>query len=89
MWSVLGKVIQRNARFALTVRLHVYSDHVRIPVDNGGVKMKGRSLSVLSALKRSIVTVKEALFCLAHTLISAMAKVNCDTKYASYRDGMV
>ena len=41
VWSVLGKVIQSNARFALTGRLDVHLDHVRMPVGNGGVQTKG------------------------------------------------
>jgi len=44
VWSVLGKVIQSNARFALTDRLEVHLDYVKMPVGNGGVKTKGRSL---------------------------------------------
>ena len=46
IWAVLSKVIQSNARFALTVRLEVHLDHVRIPVGNGksAEKTKGRSL---------------------------------------------
>ena len=55
VWAVLGKVIQSNARFRLSDRLEVHLDHVRMPVGNGGVKTKGRSLDVLSAIKRSIV----------------------------------
>jgi len=49
VWSILGKVIQSNARFALTDRLEV---HVRMPVGNGREKTKGRSLDVLSAIKK-------------------------------------
>jgi len=52
VWSVLGKVIESNARFALTDRLEVHLDHVRMPAGNGRVKTKGRSLDVLSELKR-------------------------------------
>jgi len=54
VWSVLGKVIQSNARFALTDRLEVHLDHVRMPAGNGKMaeKTKGRSISVLSELKR-------------------------------------
>ena len=55
VWSVLGKVIQSNARFALTDRLEVHLDHVRMPASNCREKTKGRSLDVLSAIKRSIV----------------------------------
>ena len=41
VWSVLGKVIQSNARFALTDRLEVHLEHVRMPVGkgNGGVNL--------------------------------------------------
>jgi len=35
IWSVLKKVIQSNARFALTDRLKVYLDHVRKSAANG------------------------------------------------------
>jgi len=87
VWSVLGKFIQNNARFALTNRLDVHLDHVRMPAGKGRVKTKGRSLDVLSAIKKSIVTVKAAFLCLAHALIIAMAKVNGDSMYESYRDG--
>jgi hypothetical protein len=64
VWSVLGKVIQSNARFALTDRLEVYFDHVRMPAGNGkkAEKTKGRSLDVLSAIKRSIVVKAAILF---------------------------
>ena len=88
VWSVLGKVIQSNARFALTDRLEVHLDHVGMPAGNGnGVKTKRRSISVLSAIKKSIVTLKAAFLCLAHALIIDMAKVNGDSKYDSYRHG--
>ena len=49
------------------------------------MKTKGRSLDVLSAIKRSIV--KAAFLCLAQALIIAMARVNGDPKYKSYRNG--
>ena len=87
VWDVLGKVIQSNARFGLTNRLEVHLDHVRMPAGNGREKTKGRSLTVLSAIKKSIVVVKAAFLCLAHALIIAMARVNGDPKYKSYRNG--
>ena len=82
-------MIQSNARFGLTDRLEVHLDHVRIPAGNGksAEKTKGRSLDVLSSIKRSIVTVKAAFLCLAHALIIPIAHVNGDPKYASYRHG--
>jgi len=52
VWSVLGNVIQSNARFAITGRLEVYLDHVRMPVGIGGVKTKEPSLDVFSAIKK-------------------------------------
>jgi hypothetical protein len=60
-----------------------------MPAGNGKMaeKTKGRSLDVLSALKRRIVVVKAAFLCLAHALIIAMARVNNDPKYALYRHG--
>jgi hypothetical protein len=87
VWSVFGKVIQSNARFALTDRLEVHLDHVRTPAGNRVAKTKGRSLDVLSSIKKSIVTLKAAVLCLANALIIAIARVNNDPKYASYRDG--
>jgi hypothetical protein len=60
---------------------------VRIPVGKGREKTKGKSLSVLSAIKMSIVTVKAAFLGLDHALLIAMARVNSDPKYGSYRHG--
>src|SRR5215469_18125335 len=66
VWSVLGKVIQSNARFALCDQLEVHLDHVRMPAGNGkAAKTKGRSIGLMSAIKKSIVTVKAAFLCLA------------------------
>ena len=89
VWDVLRKVIQSNARFGLTDRLDVHLDHVRMPAVNSkrAEKTKKRSLTVLSAIKKSIVVVKAAFLCLAHALIIAMARVNGDPKYQSHRDG--
>jgi hypothetical protein len=89
VWSVLGKVIHSNANFALTDRLEVHLDHVGMPDGNYNMveKTNGRSLGVLSANKKDIVIVKAAFLCLALALITAMASINGDTKYASYRDG--
>jgi hypothetical protein len=81
VWDVLGKVIQSNARFGLSDRLEVRLDHVMMPAGNGREKTKGRSLDVLSAVKRSIVVVKAAFLCLAHAIIIAIARVNGDPKY--------
>jgi hypothetical protein len=89
VWDVLGKVIQSNARFGLTDRLEVRLDIVMMPAGNGkyAEKTRGSSLDVLSVIKKNIVVVKAAFLCLAHALIIAMAQVNGDPKYATYRDG--
>jgi len=84
--SILGKVVQSNARFGLSDRLEVHLDNVRMPAGNGREKTKGRSLDVMSAIKNSIVVVKAAFLCLAHALIIAMARVISDPKYKSYRN---
>ena len=55
VWDVLRKFIQSKARFALSDRLEVHLDHVRMPVGNGREKTKGRALDVLSAIKRSLL----------------------------------
>jgi hypothetical protein len=54
---------------------------------NGREKTKGRSISVLCAIKRSIVVVKRVFLCLTHAVVIAMARVNGDPKYALYRHG--
>jgi hypothetical protein len=81
VWCVLGKVIHSNARFPLSDRLEVHLDHLKMPVGNGkrAKKTKGRSLSVLSAIKKRIVVVKAAFLCLAHALI-VMPRANSDPK---------
>jgi len=87
VWDVLGKVIQSSASFVLSDRLKVHLDHVRMPVGNVGVQTKGRSLDVMSAIKQSIVVVKAAFLCSAHARVIAMANVDSDPKYKSYRNG--
>ena len=62
----------------------MYFDHIRMPARSGR-KTKGRSLDVVK-VKNSTVVVK-AVLCLAHAPIIAMARINGDTKYKSYRDG--
>jgi len=87
VWSVLGKVVQSNARFGLTDRLDIHLEHVSMPAGNGREKTKVRSLDVMSAIKKSIVVVKAKFLCLVHALIITMARVNGDPTYALYRKG--
>jgi hypothetical protein len=56
----------------------MHLDYARMPVGNDkrAVKTKGRSLNVLSAIKKNIVFAKAAFLCLAHALVIAIAKVN-------------
>ena len=83
VWGVLCQVVRSNARFGLTDHL----GHVRIPAANGREKKKGRTLDVMSAIKKNNV-VKAAFLSLTNALFIAMARVNGDAKYVSYRNGM-
>jgi hypothetical protein len=89
LWSVFENVTQSNAQYRAldTLTFHVHS--VRMPVGSGkrAEKKKGRSLSVMAHLKRSIVEVKAKENCLAHALIIAIARVTNDPNYQSYRKG--
>jgi hypothetical protein len=49
-----------------------------MPVGFGRVKTKGRPLSAMAHLKRSIIEVKAEQNCLAHALVIAIAKLNND-----------
>ena len=79
--------MQSNARFGLTDRLEVHLDHFRMPAGKGRDKKKGRSLDVMSAIRKSIVVVKAAFYCLPHALTIAMARVNGDPMCKSNRNG--
>ena len=85
VWDVLRKVILKIATLGLTNRLEVHSDHARMSAGNGGVKKKGLSIDVLSAVKKNIVAVKASFLFLAHELIIDMARVSVDPKYETYR----
>jgi hypothetical protein len=60
-----------------------------MPVGFGGgaVKSKGRPLSVMENIKRSIIEVKADTNFLAHALIIAIAKAKSDPNYKAYRQG--
>ena len=49
-------------------------------------KSKGRPLSVVAHVKCSVVEVKATENCLAHAIIIAIAKLENDANYKSYRD---
>jgi hypothetical protein len=54
-----------------TIEVHA----VRMPAGFGRVKTKGRPLTVMAHLKRSVIEVKAETNCLAHALILAIAKI--------------
>jgi len=60
-----------------------------MPVGFGrcAIKSRGRPLSVMARLKRSIVEVQGEENWLAHALIIAFAKVDNDFDYKAYRQG--
>ena len=78
---------QSNARFNALDTLVVTVHSVTMPVGYGkhAIKSKGRPLSVMAHLKRSIVDVKAEENCLAHALIIAIARVENDVNYTAYR----
>jgi hypothetical protein len=78
VWNVFEKVAQSNTIFNALDQLVVEVNLVRKPVGFGGVKTKGRPLSVKAHLKRSIVEVKAENNCIAHALIIAIARVTND-----------
>jgi hypothetical protein len=85
IWSVFEKLTQSNARFNALDKLVVVVHSVKMPVGHGRIKTKGRQLAVMAHLKRSIIEVKAEQNCLAHAAIIAIARVNNDPIYNSYR----
>lgn len=81
--DVFAKVIQIYTSIGLSYRLEVHFHHIKIPAGNGGVKTKGRSLEIVSVIKKITVVGNGAFLCFAHSLIIA----NGDPKYKSYRNG--
>ena len=89
IWSVFDKVSQSNARFNATDTLIVTVHSVAMPVGfgGGGIKRKGRPLTTMSRLKRSVVELRAEGNSLAHALVIAKAKLNNDPNYKIYRQG--
>jgi hypothetical protein len=83
IWSVFEKVSQSNSRFNASDKLVIEVHSVKIPVGFGrvAIKSKGRPLSVMARLKRSIVEVKAEKYCLAHAIIIAVSKLTKDPNY--------
>jgi len=89
VWSVFERVSQSNSRFNALDTLVVTVHSVKMPVGFGkhAVKSKGRPLSTMAHLKRSIVEVKTEDNCLAHALVIAIARVENDPHYKAYIQG--
>jgi len=82
VWSVFEKVSQSNARFKALETVVVTVHSVAMPARFGrGIKTKGRPLSVMAQLKRSIVEVKAEENCLAHAIIIGIARLKNDANY--------
>jgi hypothetical protein len=85
--SVVERVCHSNANFKSTDILKVKLDCVKVLQGHGRVKSKGRAVSTLSHLKRSIVEVKSRDNCLVHALVIGIAHLTQDPNYISYRKG--
>ena len=86
---MFDKVSQSNSRFNALDTLVLTVHSVRMPVGFGKnvLKSRGRPLSVMTNLKRSIVEVNAEEKYLAHALVIATAKVDKDPKYKAYVQG--
>ena len=83
------KVSQSNSRFNALGTLVVTVHSVRMPVGFGkhAITSRGRPLSVMAHLKKSIEEVKAEENCLAHALIIAIVKVDKVRNYKAYIEG--
>ena len=85
---MFSKVAQSNARYNAMDRLIVVVQSVKMPVGFGKtIRSKGRPLHEIVHEKKSIIRVKSDTNCLAHALIIAIARLEKDPKYISYRQG--
>ena len=80
--------MQSNARYQAldTLTFHVRS--VNMPVGFGKAETsKGRTVTTMAHLKRSVVEVNPEENCLAYALVIAVAKLTNDPDYQAYRKG--
>ena len=69
----MQKVSQSNARFNTLDKLIMTVHSVKLPVGFGRrMKSRGRPLSVMAHLKRSVEEVKASENCLSHSIIIAI-----------------
>jgi len=87
IWSVFEKVSRYNSRFNALDTLVVKAHSVKMAVSYGkpAKKSMGRALSVMAHLKFNIVGLKAEKNCLAHALLIAIARVDCDANYKAIR----
>jgi hypothetical protein len=87
IWSVFDKVSKSNARINSTDTRIVTDHSVTMPVGFGGngTNRKGRPLATMTHLKCSIVEMRGEENCLAHAFVIAIARLNTDANYRSYR----
>ena len=89
IWGVFDKVVQSNSSFNVFNKLIVTGHSVEMPVGfrRDGIKRKGRPLATMVQLKSSIVELRAEENCLVHALIIAIARLNNNLNYTSYRKG--
>ena len=83
IWSVFEKLSQSNSRFNALDTLVVNVHSVKMPVgfESVAIKTMGRPISVVTHLKKTITEIKAT----AHALIIAIAGIEHDSNYESYR----
>ena len=88
LWILFDKVTQSNARYQAldTLTFHVHSVGIHVGFGKAETS-KGKPVSTMVHLKRSIVEVKAKDNCLAHALVIAVARVRNDPNYQAYRKG--
>jgi hypothetical protein len=89
LWNVFEKITQSSARYQAldTLMFHVHSGRTPVGFGKRAEKTKGRPLSVMAQLKRSIVKVKAEENYLANALVFAVARVTNDSNYIQCRMG--
>jgi hypothetical protein len=83
IWSLVEKVSQSKSRFNSLDEVIMTVQSVRMPGGFGtrAIKNRGRPLSVMAQLKRSVVVVKASENSLAHALVIPIAKAENNPDY--------
>jgi hypothetical protein len=88
VWSVFEKVTQSNVPFNILDKLVIDIHSVAMPVGFGRLKTMGRPMDELINRKTSIIEVKTDENCLEHAIIIAIARINNDPDYKTFRRGV-